>query len=894
MGAVAAMRISRRNLLASSAAAALVSQLPAGAWRFGPAPASGIPTGWNTLPLGAGGQVDGIHIANDGSMVCRGDVFGAFVWSGTSAMSSITDPAQKWRQVVTLSAFSAPGVFTANPWEYVQAPGNSNYHYLMTGSTTSTNYALYYSTDKGITFVNMGTDVPYPSAGLQESYKVAVDPNNEKVAYWATSSAGSVSVYTTFDRTAGHTWPTLSAAKTNSTTQFPACTTACGGGIAFDTSMGTITIGGQVLTKRIILCVGGSGIYETTDAGQNWTEIAASAFGTSTFHVSNGFMDGNFSTNANSVNNYFCTTPELSKTWRYFGGGSGGWKDITPFAGYGGNLLLVDPRAGQAYVTVYGPNGSGVGYTTTNSTATTPSWGGSTGGQTTNLRAASYDLPYLNYIFGQSGYTNGVLGVIDSNGTAFWCGNQSIWYYTAIPNYAVSLVTTSNSFGRGQEGTVSCDVLVPPGGTVPILACQDLGAPMLGNTFTTYPTDMVVRGQETLASSLEFAASDPTFIVSRMTGQVGSTADVTSYSTDSGKTWTQIAAVPTALWQSSVTGSVSGTTLTVTAFLSGNTIFPNTLTFAGSTYLGLIQPYGTGGTTGTGGLGTYTMSFASTVASTTINPAFQNNSGQAVAVDHDHWVMIPTGQDGQYSIPVYTTNATGAATWQFCQQSGGGNMPAANWSTSNSWQGGDSPKVLAVGYGVDLGTVWLGQYVQSTNTVVLWRSTDSGATFSTIASASCSTIVLRLFLYSVYGHPNEVWMAVGSSGGSGDLLWHVTNANTSSATMTPMNGTNLPAAATLLNNFTIGAAPSGTYPYLYATFEPAGMGSVPSDLYQGVWNGSSLSWSLYGPSGANQGKQIQLPGSFQYNGIANLRADWNVPGRIYATNNGMGFAYYNP
>jgi hypothetical protein len=110
-----------------------------------------------------------------------------------------------------------------------------------------------------------------------------------------------------------------------------------------------------------------------------------------------------------------------------------------------------------------------------------------------------------------------------------------------------------------------------------------------------------------------------------------------------------------------------------------------------------------------------------------------------------------------------------------------------------------------------------------------------------------------------------------------------------------MTGTNLPSTRTLLHAFTLGAPASpGGYPLLYGTFEPPGFGTVPSYLYQGVWSGTTLTWSLYGPSGASQGAQQQLPKSFGLNGIGHLRGSWNVSGRIFTTNNGMGFAYYNP
>lgn len=895
------MTLSRRNLLQGAAAAALLPY-PARAWF--PRGTTSIPTGWNTLPLGAGGQVWGFHIANDGSMVCRGDVLGAYVWSGTSALSSITDASQKWRQVCTFAGFGkttpgdSSGYLLADPWEYVQAPGNSNYHYFVTGDIDgNSRYYLYYSTDKGTTFTKMNVYfTPFGNYDYQHqagSYKVAADPNNEKIVYWGMpmNSSNSNSVYTTFDRTSGHTWPTLNGATTDGSTVFPqpvagTVTGVCG--ITFDTSMGTTTIGGEIVTKRVIIAVGGVGIYETTDGGVNWTNVAPAGY-TSSAYVYQAFLDGD--TNANSVKNYFCTFGGINKLYRYVGGGSGGWTNITP-SGYAPTNLIVDPRASNVgYVTCYGPNGIAIGFTSTNATAATPTWGGGTGGQTPTFAAASYDIQYMRYLFGQGNFTNGSVGLIDANGTCLWCGNQSIWYFSAIPNWGVSKASTSNSFGRGQESTVAGDVLRPPGASYPILACQDVGAPLIGNTYTAYPNDMADHSRESTCQSLEYAASDPTFIVARMTGQqLDPVSDYSSYSTNSGASYTPIAGTPVSLWQAAVTGSVSGGILTVSSFDSGTFVFEGALVYTlGGSYVGQIATYGTGGTSGTGGTGTYSIGGSS--AATQFNIVNAQMAGQTVAVDHDHWVTVPQGGYSPHFIPAYTTNATGAATWQLCQQSGGGNMPSANYMVKPTWAYGGTSRPIAVGYGADLGTVWIAQYTPGTGAITLWRSTDSGATYTSIGSTTGYAAAGAIYLLSVPSYTNELWLGLNGNAGSTGL-WRITNANTASATFTSIAAPTSPSPARpLLHSLTLGAPASpGGYPLFYGTFMQSGVGLVPDWLYQGSWNGTSISWSLYGPTGSHQ----DLPASMQVNGIGTIRGDWDVPGRIYVGNNGLGYAYYTP
>ena len=55
---------------------------------------------WQTLDVGAGGYVDGIDVAPDGTMVVRTDTYGAYIWNGT-----------EWQQLVT--ATSMPAAFVA-------------------------------------------------------------------------------------------------------------------------------------------------------------------------------------------------------------------------------------------------------------------------------------------------------------------------------------------------------------------------------------------------------------------------------------------------------------------------------------------------------------------------------------------------------------------------------------------------------------------------------------------------------------------------------------------------------------------------------------------------------------------------------------------------------------
>lgn len=929
------MKFSRRAFLAGVSILAL-STRPAGAWIRG----SYIARGWNTLPLGCGGLPTGINIANDGSMVCRTDVGNIYRWSGKT--TDYANPSCRWVPLLTFAGLGASANITQSRggWEHVLAPGNSNVHVAIFGDIAgdATKGWVYYGTWNGtkvawnqsnLSFSNTTTDSNgNPGARYKNSYyKIAVDPVNENVAYCGMpiNSGNSAGAYTTLNKAGGSTLATWASVKTSGSTPIPGVvgvtdTSGSGRGaccgLAFDPSQGTTTIGGQTVTKRIIIPIAGVGIYESLDGGDTFTEVAAAAIGSTNFWVTNGGF--------NSTGDYFCITVSATAgvfgIWRY---SSGTWTKISvsPVWSTDGNYIsstqLIIKPSDPDYLSINGPNGVAYGFTTLNARAAIPTWTGSTGGARTIVnKAAPYDIGYINYIFGQNnppGVPSAVFSLIVScqvdpvTGIFFKTGNQSIYYAAASlgstvgigpPTYTSTGPNTfMQSIGRGMEVTVAQDVLCPPGGTYPVLACQDLGTPMRG-TYTTYPNDMVIRYLEYTCENLEYAANDPSFIVARATGQsgAGGLEDVSSYSPNYGAdgTWSQIAGTPTSLWQASITATISdgaggaGRVLDVSA--CSGTIFPNgwiTVNADGTgTFYGRVQPYGTNGTTGTGGVGTYYLDTTSTLLTpTALKSVIAIQGGQTVAVDKDHWVTVPSGLNVN-PIPAYTTNATEAATWALCS-----GLPAINW-TMRSWVFGQTVKPFSVGYGADLGKVWaLGCVTSPAGVATLYRSDDSGANFHAIDSWSITTSIsggggpINL---SVPGFPGELWCTAVFTSGTAPLsaLWHITNANTDTPTRAVVN---LPADAPLIMSMSFGCPLSpGAYPPLYIIGRTAF--SAPHYLYQGIWNGTSFTWARHGPTGTVQ----DLPDSCQIAGYQSVRGDWTTPGRVHLSSGQMGYAYYNP
>lgn len=934
------MKLSRRRfLLGTSSLAASLSLPPHKLEAWPKKGALSIGHGWNVLPLGCGGFVTGMFIANDGSMVCRADIGNIYRWSGLT--TDYADAAKAWVPLLNVTSLAGQGpgggdpVVADNPggYEHVLAPNNSTVHGAIFADMQgdATKGWFWYSTNSGalwnksnISFGNYSTATNEPAKFAQQ--KIAFDPANPNIVYVGTvrDDGLSAGAYTSLNKSGGSSLGTLVSVKTSGSTPIPD-TVACSympqtnqssgvaitvsTGIAIDANSGTTTIGGQTVTNRIIIPIAGSGIYESTDGGDTFTEVAASAMGTADFYVSTGYFT------AEGI--YYCivTSSTIGGVWRYRSGtwakiSTGVSADVSYPATYyysGNTYLIVDPRnnsTSKAYLSVFGPNGFGVGYTSQNAntaTAASVTWTGATGGEIPTMKSESYDIYYINDIFGQglNGYTAANGAAIDSNGICWWPGNQSLFYVGVsssdstpagppiYSNTGSANTVASWSMGRGMECTVAEDALCPPGGTYAVLAVQDLGAPMRG-TFTTYPRTMAVPFQEWTNECLEYAASDPSFVVARITGQSGAHAitDASKYSTNYGVdgSWTELSAYPS--YNATLTGSISGTTLTVTACTGviRESAYISSAALSGGSYYGIVQPYGTGGTTGTGGTGTYILDTSSTVASGSLFSTQFVQGGQTVAVDHDHWVTVPSGFGGQDYVPTYTTNATGAATWATCS-----GLPSWKW-TSRGWAFGGASKPLAVGYGSDLGTVWAWKVPNLTSgTATLYRSTDSGASFSSIGTQSVGITALGAYCLSVPGFPNELWVSALFVGGSPTDLWHVTNANTSSATFTAVN---LPADANGVYNFTLGAPETpGQYPTIYLIGRLLGTDTIKK-LYKGTYpgTGSTVTWERYGPTGL----QKDLPPVCQLQGWQSIRGDFNKYGRLYAPTSACGLAYYNP
>lgn len=951
------MLISRRDLLLGSSALATAASLPheALAW-FPHGKSVAYPTGWQVLPLGAGGYFTGFDIALDGSIAARSDVGGVYRFTGT--VNQLSDPTKTWSTMMTAASLAnsiGTGTYVqantgvSSCYDVVFAPSLSSTLYAIfpkNGGATLT-WALFRSTDGGGTWTQIGyptgTTLTYYLADTgsngtwRKSNIISVDPNNPNVVYAGmrnSSANGSGSTNGCYVATDGITFnpvTTNGVTVIGPTTYEPGCTsilfdpyyTGGSGGVT------TTGIGGVTCTKRVMLPVSGQGIYESLDGGVTFTATDLTPFGRTDLTVVNMQMDANGTCYA-YITYAGATTAHV---WRYSGPG-GVWESLEAQAGFpwpsgvAGTscTLTVDPRVGHEGFMTIGNNGASCGYTSSNANKGTTfnpgsisgvTWGGQNFGAGSTLTAPSFDCPWLNHVRtpNSGGFIDASKMIIDrATGLCLWAGNQgTIWLWTnsdlvtpMIPNYAVSSVLYAVSTSRGTEATVAQDILCAPGAPTPTIAAQDVGVFSTSLAPGFYPTDFFSSPSRQDCETLEYAASDPSFYVGKVNSELcvyNSSGTVTQggtpnagYSNNFGAvgSWTRYTVQPDLAWASSIQGSIASNVLTVNSFNAGNG-FGNVISVAGNIavwgssgnnpQLGTI----TGQLTGSaGGVGTYSLSGGvNTAGPVTLVLQPISVGGQIVAVDHDHHVACyatSTSGTTQKCVPVYTANATAnPCSWAYT------NLPLGQWMRrSSGFGGGDTSRPFAVGYGTDLGTVWA-VLLDTSNQANIYQSADSGATWSLILTFAFSTTATNtgIYLLSVPGYPGELWLAGHQTSNASNALYHLTGMSVGGTPVATQIAAPVPNHTPV--NLTLGAPQTvGGYPTFYGQFWQ-GSGST-TYLYQGVWNGTSMTWSIFGATGTI----ADLPPLQSLTSITTVRGDWNVYQRIYLATQNKGFASYNP
>lgn len=909
---------------------------------------------WKTLPNGCGGLITGFSIAADGKVICRSDVGGLYGFTGTIAQ--ITDPTKKWVQLMTNASlkdsagtgnYAPPGGATTSygAYEAIVAPSNSSYLYAwLPKNNVATDLwrsGFYYSSDFGAHWTQATLYDYVADGGSNGTWRraqgiIAVDPNNHLVVYAgmrSNSANGSGSAAGCFFAVDGHTF---NAVTTNGSTALPAVTSDPGCyGMAFDPNYTggtttTTTAHGVTCTKRLLIPIGGTDVYETLDGGATFTATGlATAAGRSDVAVIQGKMD------YDGV--YYCLVAyagasglsAFAHIWRYGGAAARGtaagtgWVEIGAATGFPSSgsynksiqvsnacVIVVDPRNGhQGFVSVFGPNGLGNGFTSTNAnlaTANSIGWSGGSGGGKMRLRAPSYDVPYMNSINSSGGtsFVDCPDMQIDQNGNFWWCGNQgALWLVTQsdlttpaslVYNAASMPDLYSVSTSRGAEAVVSQEVIRPPGGTYPVVAMQDVGVHQSYFTQGQYATDWFPSPSRSDATSLCYAPNNPAHVAVRccQEGHTPVNTGVSGYSTNYGETgsWVQYATQPDPACATVFTGSQDGAgVLTVTSVTSGNILY-GTEIYLGSSFGTDTSVYVTSQLTNTNASsipyreGTYQLSANGTArTSQTMSGYNMSVGGQVIVLDEDHHMVVPFSSGlpgitgGGAGQPIIVTSQARHATdcnWQISY-----GLPLWNW-TRRGYASGTAAKPLAADQ-VTAGTAYAAQCEATASHVQFWKTTDYGATWSQTGSISfgASGNYGSPNLLPVRGHAGHLFFTAQFTSGSNTGLWF---SDDGGATWTSVN---LPATYTWPQRFAIGGSYAG-YPKLYYQGSTGSALKIFSSIFDPAVK--TANWQTLGATGtfADHAPSCQLTG------ITTLNADPVVNDLLYVSSGSAGFEYF--
>jgi hypothetical protein len=423
-------------------------------------------------------------------------------------------------------------------------PTNPNNLYLDTGQYTGTDGWVLRSTNGGASFTStrLSFYVGGNSDGRATGERLAIDPNDPSILFLGSNNDGL--------------WETTnSAASFSQVTSFPAA--AGSSGITFVTYNPTGAAGSpsQSIFVGVDSTAAGSNLYQTTNGGTTWTEVAGTNAPTGLIpdHGQRA-SDGNwYFTYANATGPD--TSPTTGAVERY-NPVSGVWTSISPVVpgavsgdtfGYEG--LAVDPEnPGTVVVTSLDRYNQGDQiWRTTNASAATPTWTAMYTGTATRITSSA---PWI------SKFTDGIgnwaaTAAIDPFNTdeVLYGDGQGLWETTNAASSPVNWTFNDT----GIEFTSALHVAAPPSGTLLLSALGDING-FAHTTLASSPAQgaTLAGGKLGTDNSIDFAYANPNDQV-----LIGAPTNGGAYSTNDGQTWTAFAAAPVSAGTTGTAGAVA-------------------------------------------------------------------------------------------------------------------------------------------------------------------------------------------------------------------------------------------------------------------------------------------------------------------------------------------------
>jgi hypothetical protein len=496
------------------------------------------PYAWKNVAIGGGGFVSGIIFspAQKGLVYARTDV-GGFYRS--------TDGGATWAPLTDQFA-AAQGNYLGGESIAVD-PSNANIVYAAAGMYESSgNGAILSSTNQGATWTVNSIGVPMGGndTGRGMGERLAVDPNNGTILYFGSRGSG---LYTSTN--SGGSWSKVTAFPV--TGDVAASGTSWGLPVVVFDRRGGSAAGSTTIYVAAATTAAGSNLYQTTNAGASWTELAGGPSGLMAHHAAVG-SDGTvwlaYGSNYGPFNTGSATLK--GQVWTY--SASGTWTNVTPSSNWGGMAggISVDAQnPSHAIVSTldwYAPDrllatsDGGGSWTVIGQ----PPISGNTAGSTYDDQGAAYWFSAGPQI--GTNATNWVEAValdpFDANhamhgsGAGIW-SSSNIGSATGANGQGVTWTFTD----AGLEETVP-QFMMPSVSGAFLGAIGDLGGMRNVDLDSYSTTGEYTNPIQSNVNAIDFAESNPSFVV--RVGNSGKVASDVAYSADNGVTWKPCATAP--------------------------------------------------------------------------------------------------------------------------------------------------------------------------------------------------------------------------------------------------------------------------------------------------------------------------------------------------------------
>lgn len=462
---------------------------------------------WKPMKIGGGGWVVGmdIHPSEKDLLYIRTDVAGAYRW----------DPAtSSWKQIVTAESMPAEIARYGNfrgVESLVGAPGDADVAYMAYEGE------IFRSSNRGnswetTSFAQNGVKMEPNGDGRQDGERLAVDPANSRIVYFASIKDG---LWRTED--GGASWTRVEGVPTG---QPPHGITT----VLFDGTSGTGSDGtGIQKTKAIYATLGREGIFKSEDAGTTWKNISVEcgpAF-SGTIRDAEIGPDGTFYVACEKVEG------RPGALWKLPQGGE--WQNITPESSEAERQafwdVAVNPLDSKHLALI---QSGGACFVSKN------------GGTTWSSHGFDLTSPDILWLGSQDNHwlSVGEIAFDPHMPERLWFAEGfGVWRTDDLESARIPWRAES----AGIEETCGNDIICPPGGK-PIAAMWDIGVFRFDNP-DTYNAQRAAPYFMS-AWDLDWCASKPEFIAAVFRNHNGyGHINETGYSNDGGLTWNIFPAV---------------------------------------------------------------------------------------------------------------------------------------------------------------------------------------------------------------------------------------------------------------------------------------------------------------------------------------------------------------